>query len=65
MTTLLPTELFPIDDDERLFISPIVTDWSLVHDRGIEARHGGARPDFAEAGGKDPSKTSSSQPRPG
>ncbi len=36
MTTLLPTELFPIDDDERLFISPIVTDWSLVHDRGIE-----------------------------
>lgn len=36
MTTLLPTELFPIDDDERLFISPCVTDWSLVHERGIE-----------------------------
>ena len=36
MTTLLPTELFPIDDEERLFISPIVSDWSLVHDRGIE-----------------------------
>ena len=36
MTTLLPTELFPIDDDERLFISPIINDWSLVHDRGIE-----------------------------
>jgi hypothetical protein len=36
MTTLLPTELFPIDDDERLFISPIISDWSMVHDRGIE-----------------------------
>ena len=36
MTTLLPTELFPIDDEERLFISPAISDWSLVHDRGIE-----------------------------
>ena len=36
MTTLLPTELFPIDDDERLFISPAISDWSLIHDRGIE-----------------------------
>ena len=36
MTTLLPTELFPIDDDERLFISPAISDWSMVHDRGIE-----------------------------
>ncbi len=36
MTTPLPTELFPIDDDERLFISPIIGDWSIVHDRGIE-----------------------------
>lgn len=36
MTTLLPTELFPIDDDERLFISPVISDWNLVHERGIE-----------------------------
>jgi protein-tyrosine phosphatase len=36
MTTLLPTELFPIDDEERLFISPAISDWNLVHDRGIE-----------------------------
>lgn len=36
MTTLLPTELFPIDDDGRLFISPTISDWSLVHDKGIE-----------------------------
>lgn len=36
MTTLLPTELFPIDDDDRLFISPTISDWSLVHERGIE-----------------------------
>ncbi|MBK5296842.1 MAG: dual specificity protein phosphatase family protein [Vicinamibacteria bacterium] len=36
MTSLLPTQLFPIDDDERLFISPLISDWSLVHDRGIE-----------------------------
>ena len=36
MTTLFPTELFPIDDDERLFISPIINDWAMVHDRGIE-----------------------------
>lgn len=34
--SLLPTELFAIDDDERLFISPAISDWSLVHDRGIE-----------------------------
>jgi protein-tyrosine phosphatase len=36
MTDLLATELFPIDDDERLFISPIITDWTPVHSRGIE-----------------------------
>ena len=36
MTTLLPTELFPIDDDELLLISPAISDWSLIHDRGIE-----------------------------
>jgi protein tyrosine/serine phosphatase len=36
MDTILPTELFPIDDDERLFISPVISDWSLIHDRGIE-----------------------------
>ncbi len=36
MTTLPPAELFPIDDDDRLFISPTITNWSLVHDRGIE-----------------------------
>jgi protein-tyrosine phosphatase len=36
MTTLLPTELFAIDDQERLFISPAISDWALVHDRGIE-----------------------------
>jgi protein-tyrosine phosphatase len=36
MTTLLPTELFPVDDDERLFISPAISDWSLIHERGIE-----------------------------
>ena len=36
MTSLLPTELFPIDDAEHLFISPVISDWSLVHDRGIE-----------------------------
>lgn len=36
MTMLLPTELFPVDDDERLFISPAISDWALVHDRGIE-----------------------------
>jgi hypothetical protein len=36
MTTLLPTELFAIDDQEQLFISPVISDWALVHDRGIE-----------------------------
>jgi hypothetical protein len=36
MTMLFPTELFPVDDEERLFISPAISDWSLVHDRGIE-----------------------------
>lgn len=36
MTSLLPTELFPIDDAERLFISPAISDWALVHERGIE-----------------------------
>jgi hypothetical protein len=36
MTTLLPTELFAIDDQEQLFISPAISDWALVHDRGIE-----------------------------
>jgi protein-tyrosine phosphatase len=33
---LLRTELFPIDDEEHLFISPVINDWSLVHARGIE-----------------------------
>lgn len=36
MTSLLPTELFPVDDDQRLFISPVITDWTLVHEQGIE-----------------------------
>jgi len=36
MTDLLVTELFPIDDEERLFISPVITDWAPVHQRGIE-----------------------------
>jgi protein-tyrosine phosphatase len=36
MTDLLLTELFPIDDEERLFISPVITDWAPVHQRGIE-----------------------------
>lgn len=36
MTTLLPTELFAIDDQEQLFISPAISDWALVHERGIE-----------------------------
>jgi hypothetical protein len=29
-------ELFQIDDSGRLFISPIIEDWKLLHDRGIE-----------------------------
>ena len=33
---LLQTELFPIDDDEHLFISPVISDWSPVYARGIE-----------------------------
>ena len=36
MTDPLVTELYPIDDEERLFISPIITDWAPVHARGIE-----------------------------
>jgi protein-tyrosine phosphatase len=36
MTDLVATELFPIDDEERLFISPVITDWAPVHERGIE-----------------------------
>ena len=36
MTTLLPTELFAIDDQDQLFISPAISDWALVHERGIE-----------------------------
>ncbi len=33
---LLQTELFAIDDEERLFISPVITDWGVLHARGIE-----------------------------
>ncbi|MCC6128892.1 MAG: dual specificity protein phosphatase family protein [Acidobacteria bacterium] len=35
---MLPTDfaLFPIDDDSRLFISPAITDWSIVRTAGIE-----------------------------
>ena len=29
-------ELFQIDDAGRLFISPIIEDWKLLHDRGID-----------------------------
>jgi protein tyrosine/serine phosphatase len=29
-------DLFQIDDASRLFISPIIEDWKLLHDRGIE-----------------------------
>ena len=36
MTDLLTTELFPIDDNGRLFISPVITDWAPVHQQGIE-----------------------------
>ena len=36
MMDLLTTELFPIDDDGRLFISPVITDWAPVHQQGIE-----------------------------
>jgi hypothetical protein len=36
MTDLLPTELFQIDDDARLFISPVITDWTPIHAQGIE-----------------------------
>jgi protein-tyrosine phosphatase len=32
----LATELFPIDDEGRLFISPVITDWTPVHQHGIE-----------------------------
>ena len=32
----MDSELFAIDDEERLFISPVITDWSEVHARGIE-----------------------------
>jgi protein-tyrosine phosphatase len=30
-------ELFPIDPDQRLFISPAIDDWQPVHDCGISA----------------------------
>ena len=36
MSNLLNSDLFAIDDDERLFISPVITDWDHVHQRGIE-----------------------------
>ncbi len=36
MMDLLTTELFPIDDNNLLFISPVITDWAPVHQRGIE-----------------------------
>lgn len=29
-------DLFQIDDAGRLFISPIIEDWKLLHDRGID-----------------------------
>jgi len=29
-------ELFQIDDAGRLFISPVIEDWKLLHDRGID-----------------------------
>jgi protein tyrosine/serine phosphatase len=32
----LALELFPIDDERRLFISPAITDWTLIHAEGIE-----------------------------
>ena len=36
MTDLLTTELFPIDDEGMLFISPVIADWGPVHALGIE-----------------------------
>jgi protein tyrosine/serine phosphatase len=33
---LSQTELFAIDDDARLFISPVITDWTPISARGIE-----------------------------
>ncbi len=33
---LLGTELFQIDDDGMLFISPVIADWTPVNDKGIE-----------------------------
>ena len=36
MMDLLTTELFPIDDNGQLFISPVITDWAPVHQQGIE-----------------------------
>jgi hypothetical protein len=29
-------ELFQIDDNGRLFISPVIDDWKPIHDRGID-----------------------------
>jgi hypothetical protein len=29
-------EIFQIDDAGRLFISPVIEDWQLLHDRGID-----------------------------
>ena len=36
MMDLLTTELFPIDDNGLLFISPVISDWAPVHQQGIE-----------------------------
>lgn len=32
----LATQLFPIDDEARLFISPVISDWSLIEAHGIQ-----------------------------
>lgn len=30
------SKLYPVDDDERLFISPVIHDWSILAARGID-----------------------------
>jgi hypothetical protein len=30
------TKLYPVDDDDRLFISPVIRDWSILQARGID-----------------------------
>jgi hypothetical protein len=30
------SRLYPIDDDERLFISPVIKDWSIIEAHGID-----------------------------